>query len=443
MSKQIVYDIYKNGNFPSVYTDTHVYKVKVVYNEDNDEYRVVSYNGTINGVKKKNVSVVNEAKNVGKSNEVSRFENAVNVAKRRFLKKIQSGYRYKEGIKIIDNSDNSIVDKIDSVLSGHRRFFPMLAPQKFGIDEIEKHISFPAYYQRKLDGERATTQHTGDDVIVMTRRFKKIEGLSENVIDELRNLYKLLDYPDIVFDGELYKHGVKFSDIAGPLRRSTNKDEVMHMIENLDYYIFDMYDFDQPNISLRMRTRLLRDWMKKYSEIYKLTIMHEHNKPFHVPSNSVGVSRLGLVKTYKIKDISAVEKALNRITKKEGFEGIMVKNADAVYKPSTDGTKGRSNDVQKLKPIEYDYFEVVGYELSKRGGPYFTFQLITDEGRKFKATPKGPIHYRQSLVDDTSLLDNMIGKKIYVKFSGWTHKKTPITAFVIYCEESESYILTD
>src|SRR5690606_8921031 len=130
MSKQIVYDIYKNGNFPSVYTDTHVYKVKVVYNEDNDEYRVVSYNGTINGVKKKNVSVVNEAKNVGKSNEVSRFENAVNVAKRRFLKKIQSGYRYKEGIKIIDNSDDSIVDKIESVLSGPRRFFPMLAPQK-------------------------------------------------------------------------------------------------------------------------------------------------------------------------------------------------------------------------------------------------------------------------------------------------------------------------
>ena len=65
-----------------------------------------------------------------------------------------------------------------------------------------------------------------------------------------------------------------------------------------------------------------------------------------------------------------------------GYEGIVVKHPNAFYEHNV-----RSNKMWKYKLALSAEFEIVNYELDRRGHP--VFHLQTPEGKIFKAKPKG------------------------------------------------------
>ena len=68
----------------------------------------------------------------------------------------------------------------------------------------------------------------------------------------------------------------------------------------------------------------------------------------------------------------------------EGWEGVVVRDPDKVYRPN-----GRTNDMIKVKIYKDDCFMVVGKEAGLRGSEDMVFIMQMKDGRTFKAKPFG------------------------------------------------------
>ena len=68
----------------------------------------------------------------------------------------------------------------------------------------------------------------------------------------------------------------------------------------------------------------------------------------------------------------------------EGWEGLVVRDPDKVYRPN-----GRTNDMIKIKVYKDDCFTVVGIEAGLRGSEDMVFIMEMKDGRTFKAKPFG------------------------------------------------------
>jgi DNA ligase-1 len=68
----------------------------------------------------------------------------------------------------------------------------------------------------------------------------------------------------------------------------------------------------------------------------------------------------------------------------EGWEGLVVRDPDKLYRPN-----GRTNDMVKIKVYKDDCFKVVGIEGGLRGSEDMVFIMEMPDGRTFKAKPFG------------------------------------------------------
>jgi ATP-dependent DNA ligase len=233
---------------------------------------------------------VTEGKNIGKSNETTYLEQAINQAKSMVDKKIQEGYR--------DNITKLSTNRQDT--DGFNK--PMLA-QKFVEDKFE----YPALIQPKLNGIRAElgiiTKSDGlfgeyDEVYLKSRA-----GTLLPVPDTIKASYLALikSKPDIkskVLDGELYIHGAKLQDIVSASKKeNTNTSK-------LEYWVFD-YKSDEPQLSRLDYLQQVRLNLDPYSFIKILS--------YSIVSN----------------DKEAIEYAERYATNK--YEGAILRNIDAPY----------------------------------------------------------------------------------------------------------------
>lgn len=270
---------------------------------------------------------------------------------------------------------------------------PMLAKSAdkcaAGIWDSEKLCS------TKLDGVRVLMYFKDNLVQTASRGGGSYNPATKHIRENpiIQALFK--QNPDLVLDGELYKHGADWplQRISGLARQQEWKEEC----GELEYWIYD-YVSNQP---FSERLEVLNGMRDLFPEDSPIKIVE------HVP-----VTGYLAAKELHDKWVS------------EGFEGLCARTPDKEY-----GINKRSAlYLIKLKNFQSDEFTVTGVKEGLRPED-MCFTLVTDDGKAFAAKPMGTADQRIYYLEHP---DEYIGKKATCKFFTYSTDGTPTMPILVH-----------
>jgi ATP-dependent DNA ligase len=355
--------------------------------------------GQVDGKLQITMDIVSAGKNLGKKNETSIREQAEAEAFALWEKKGGEGY-----VEDIEMAKAGKVN-IARVLGGIE---PMLAPNKsYPKDpDLVKRIKFPCYDQRKLDGQRCTSQMIdGGDVTLWTRQRKPILSVPHIVVA----IKKRFPNGTLRLDGELYSHEYRknFEDLMGVIRED-GPDEAGEYLK-AEFHCYDLPECNIPGFPVVTNETPLDQRLAVLGQLLK-----EVEAPLVLVETRVAHNMAELLEHFEV-DIA------------DEYEGTMAKNMGAKYKPGS-----RNPDTQKMKLFEDHEFKVIGVN-EGRGkdigtAATFTIQLPClchgkgDPEKEARARLKTKYAVRRDFFQHP---EKAIGKILTVTMKRWTNYNAP------------------
>lgn len=306
---------------------------------------------------------VNEGKNLGKANETTPWEQAANEAEAKW--KLQQDKGYSIGApKTLPKTD------------------PMLAHT---YEKKMDKVTFPCYWQPKLDGIRCIASRNGNEITLISRR-----GNEFITLDHLKKiLLEIMEDGDIL-DGELYVHGVPFQRVVSWIKRKQAKTaDVM-------YNVYDMISDD----------------------VFRLR--------FDKLCKRVGHKGKGVIKTVYTSHLNS-HAEISKVLKEQevrGFEGIMLRVGTCLYSNGR-----RSSQLLKCKTFVDAEYLIIGAEENKgRQKGQCTFICKASNGATFKCKPMGTDTQRREYWENKN---KYIGKMLTVRYFELTTSDNPVPRFPI------------
>jgi DNA ligase-1 len=263
---------------------------------------------------------------------------------------------------------------------------PMLA---HSYDDHKNKVKFPLLIQPKLDGIRCLSFMRNGEVVLLSRQRKEFKHLN-HIRQALLPIFK--KSPDLVLDGELYRHGMEFQSIISAVKR----DEASALTSEIEYHIYDNCN----------------------------TEYGCYTRQFYLDSLWI-LKPLRRVVTVEVKSFAEIDKMHEHYTSR-GYEGIMLRNTHGMYVPDK-----RSHDLLKYKKFKDEEFLIVGAEenVGKCKGQC-SLICVTKDGTQFKVKPEGSDSERRRYWDD--YLDGKLkGKYITVRFFSWTDSTPAVPRFPV------------
>jgi DNA ligase-1 len=259
---------------------------------------------------------------------------------------------------------------------------PMLAHD---YQKYKHQVTFPCFFQPKLDGIRCIAIRHPKRVELLSRMGKPIETM-DHIVKQLEHAME----PGEIWDGELYIHGVPFQQITSWVKRRQENSLLVQ------YHVYDCIDTG--------------DFKQRYGDVDNILHVEDHS---HIKTVSWAV-----VNSHEEVKAKHDEYVL------AGYEGAMLRHNGCVYKAGY-----RSRDLLKVKEFIDDEFKIVG---ANEGVGKFkgmaTFTCVTKDGTKFECTPKGDEAQRSEYWTNRK---KYIGKKLTVRFFGWTDSTPPVPRFPV------------
>lgn len=339
-----------------------------IFVEDKTDYSVIIIKyGLIDGKVTTSEKTINYGKNLGKANETTRYEQAVNEAQSKWNKKIYQGYV----------PDKSSLTKQVETNNSKKIILPMLAHD---FNKRGKDISFPCYVQPKLDGVRA---------IFNNGKFQSRTGKFFPNLDHIKNELNNSDL-NLILDGELYSNTLGFQDIVGIVKKEKiNENDRI----KLNQIIFIVYDAIL-DIDYSQRLSKLKIFFKNKN--FKYNYLHN---------------------TEICNTIEELSQFHDKYVEK-GYEGLILRNFTGKYE-----IKNRSKNLQKYKKFQDDEFEIINFT----DGTGIEKNLViwicqTKEGKQFNIRPQGTHEDRKKLFKNGK---KYIGKYLTVKYFEYTDDGIP------------------
>lgn len=241
----------------------------------------------------------------------------------------------------------------------------------------------PLLVQPKIEGDRLRVVIKDYNIKMFTSHGNKRTSVP-HIHDELQ----LIGWNNIELDGELYKHGMRHSEIRSIVSRTKN----LHPdYKKMEYHIFDIINYSPQEERLKELRRLFR-------EAYKSFCGNLHRVP-----------------TFLVSDIERLQSVYQKYLL-QGYEGIIIRHPAAYY------FRRKVSTLLKLKPRVSEYFEIVGIEEEKdiqgeRKGVFGAFHLVTKDGTPF-SVGTGPTNYQRVLLWEHK--QHFIGRRIKIRFQGYT-----------------------
>lgn len=244
------------------------------------------------------------------------------------------------------------------------------------------------YGSRKIDGVRCSFYWKDGEVRTASRGGGDYDASTSFMRHNPKLIQFFEEHPDIVLDGELYKHGKSLQQISGAAR--LEKDTAG--MDWLEYYIYDVMDSTK---TFEERLDILHD------------ITDELNLGFN-PEREWDDRELKfqIVPQETVVGWANIQKLHDKYVG-EGFEGIVIRDPSKVY-----NFGGRTNAMIKVKMYKDAEFEIVGYSEGLRPED-MVFVCKTKEGKEFEAKPMGLRELKWEYLDR---MDEIIGKMATVKY---------------------------
>ena len=375
------------ADFPELQGDaqngkTKMWKIVVV---ERDTKGVIQTTfGYVDGKKQVNEKVISEGKNLGKKNETTPLQQAIQEARTAWIKKKESGYApLQDEEKKEEEAGQEAGREAGQEEGGRGKGIddtvptPMLAHD---YNKRGKNMKFPCYVQRKYDGTRCVAIPGKG---LFSRNRKGYPHLS-HIVDEINQLP-----PGYVLDGELYSDTLTFQEIVGIVKRETLQKGDAEKQLQIQYHVYDIIN-DKP---YHERLSMLQ------------TMFGAHPFRHIIP-----------VKT-DVCDSQEKMKELHDQYVAEGYEGIMLRNKNGPYK------QVRSPDLQKYKCFEDAEYEVVDYKEGEgQEAGCVIWVCKTDEGKVFHCRPRGTREDRALQFQHGA---DFVGKKLTVRYQELTDTKLP------------------
>ena len=311
-----------------------------------------------------------------------------------------------KGYKEIDNdpdkySEEELMSILGEVITNQDNVpKPMLAKQ---ADKVTNKKIFDKewYASRKIDGLRALIYMGTDNKLhTASRGAMNYDAAMIEILENksLINLFK--ENPGLIMDGEAYHHGYSLQKLNSIAR--TQKTAV-------DYGILQFYWYDIVDMNSTFDERWA--YMQDIRDQYNLTFNPEREF-------ESGELRIQFVPQIEVNGWDNMLKLHNDYVE-EGWEGLVVRDPEKVYKPN-----GRTNDMIKIKVYKSEDFLVTDYELGLRGSEDMVFICQTKDGKVFKAKPLGDRLQKEEYVENFDrLYKNHIGE---CKFFYYSDDGTPL-----------------
>ena len=354
---------------------------------------IITSHGYVDGKLQENTRLVTVGKNLGKKNETTPVQQALNEAKSDWTKKTEAGGMVEkmpttekaaaaesdgESVKSAKSAKPSAAKNAKEAMNTGTVPHPMLAHD---YNKRGKDIKFPCYAQRKLDGIRCLAI---SDKGLFSRTGKAFPHLN-HIRAEINSLPK-----GTILDGELYSDSLTFQEIVGIVKRETLKagdDEKMKKI-----YLY-VYDTVQDGTNEERNA-----WIKNLFDKHKFATLKM--LPTDVANN--------------LEDI----KRLHAEYVADGYEGLILRNKAGLYKVGH-----RSVDLQKYKEFMDDEYKIVGFKEGdgvEKGCVIWVCE--TKKGQTFSVRPRGTHEERAEAFKKAA---SQVGKKLTVRFQELTDDGLP------------------
>ena len=277
---------------------------------------------------------------------------------------------------------------------------PMLAKQ---ADKVTNKSIFNKTWiaSRKIDGLRA---------LIYMGKDGELHTASRGAMNYDAAMYEILSHPDLIkmfkenpgliMDGEAYHHGYSLQKLNSIAR--TQKTAVDY--EVLQFYWYDIVD---TNSTFDERWSYMQDLRDQFN------LAFDPEKEF-----KEGELRIQFVPQITTSSWNAIMDLHNEYVS-EGWEGVVIRDPDKVYKPN-----GCTNDMIRIKVYKSEDFFVTAYELGLRGSEDMVFICQTKDGKIFKAKPLGDRLQKEEYVNNfDKLYKNHIGE---CKFFYYSDEGTPL-----------------
>jgi hypothetical protein len=392
--------------------------------------------GYIDGKQQVTLRDYNTGKNIGRSNETTPLMQCISETRRKWTdKKEKEGYSETkpadcgEGYGDVSGNYFGEGDGDDGEGDGvNGPFLPMLAQTFNPADAIvagagagagskkKKVITFPCFVQPKLDGLRCVSYVTrrGNDtsVALQSRTGAFFTGLP-HIAAALRPY--LSQHPSVVIDGELYTDQMPFEELAGLIKKKKITDSDVERLKKVKYHVYDIYDHTRSNMPYSERMELLASAVRRCACVANDTLTASGGMVLRSATDAAAV--VVLVRTEKVFALADFRRLFSEFVE-AGYEGIMLRNSDGVYRANY-----RSNDLQKYKEFLEDEYLITGYTQGEgRDAGAVIWLCETEDGKEFTVRPRGTMEQRRIWFNMGA---TYVGKKLTVIFQELTEEGKP------------------
>ena len=421
--------------FPSLYAMAATGKVKKwtirVVEHAPQNVEIQTETGYIDGKKTLHSKTITKGKSLGRANETTPWEQALKDAQSDWnKKKDRQGFQETPPTKPTDSGAQAQAQPQDTLLPMlAKKYDPAKTRKQIDAKKPYKGIHFPAAIQPKYDGIRAIARVDFNPIRItfFSRTQKEIASMPHLEEALAKSIEKWKKLPKNIgrfwLDGEFYHPDIPFSTVNGLLgRKNIGQDtpDDREMRERIQYWMFDLYVPSQPEMPFRERIALLD------------TFPWEKAKKGEATSPETGIPADATFQKAPLReaqDPDAVEPLFEEFLK-EGYEGLMLRNWDSPYAVGL-----RSNDLQKYKPFDDAEFIITDYTEGTGDEAGLVLWVLTvpketnpkSAGKTFTVRPMGTHEERARLFQEatTSFDTKFKGKKMTVRFDGWTSKQMP------------------
>ena len=249
---------------------------------------------------------------------------------------------------------------------------------------------------RKIDGVRALFYYKDGEIKTSSRGGQDYDVATTYIKQDPFLLEVFAKFPNIILDGEIYRHGWNLSTISGLCRLDSVEDRHKELC-------FHCYDIVNEEATFNNRFAVLQS-------LYQL---REENYP---------ESKLVIVEHFIVRSNQEIMAAHNKFIA-EGYEGAVIRDPNEVYKCG-----GRDRRMQKIKLFTDAEFKILGLSEGLREED-MCFIMETADGNQFKAKPIGSREDKQWYRDH---IKELIGKMGTVKFFGMTNTEHPVPNLPVF-----------
>jgi hypothetical protein len=349
--------------------NTKTWQIGVTKEEDGTAIIWTSH-GSLDGKKQLKPKIIKVGKNIGKKNETTAYEQALNEA--------MSSHRAK--------IDKRYIDEIPTAENAPDIYLPMLA-LKYKLDWL----TLPCGTQSKLNGVRCLTKKMRVDLINYTsRKFKSYNDTLSHLSPYLLEMIGLMK----LFDGEIYRHGWSFQKILRHVKKFRPDSN------QLQYWVYDIAEENMTN----------RDRYEHYSNV--------------IPDNHPYIVKVPMRIAHTVEELEEH----HRENIGNGFEGTIIRNLNGMYLFDF-----RSQDLLKKKDFIDAEFEIVGGEaevvteimedesISEKRAVVFICKLPNSDVT-FNARPRGTVADRVKWLNE---IESLKGEFLTVRFLEYSEDGIP------------------